>query len=390
MVVARGFDGTHDAFKAQLFQTCFVQIQVLEAPTHLLGGHVLTFTELLLCGANRFNLHHGNHHAAGVSQRADVLVTVFSAFAFGVHLAHSVMHRTVPSTVVNGDALVALGGLAQIDHIALGSCPPDAVDLVAWVTHSLSFTDGGRRHDPGAPQQDEVRTVLAHLQPGGFLFHARGGHRVQIQLEALFLGACLQQGDRLLAVRRVVINQSNALVLQLVLAHLLGDVLDHDVSRSPVGTQQREVPLEYRTVSRVRQAVAHGFNGHAIDKGLVGQREGNARGLGIKTRSAPVLAFHALVALHATVGGVRCFTLFVYQLDAIHTAVTFINQSQIVQLAVRPWNTQWGKGAGAVGQQGNVLFLGCYSGCTHGQHCSASTQTEHSAFQSCCHLLVLR
>ena len=59
---------------------------------------------------------------------------------------------------------------------------------------------------------------------------------IALKVKPLQLGALLQHRDRLLAVRAVVIDEADLLALQLVdAAVLLGDVLDGDVGRGPVG-----------------------------------------------------------------------------------------------------------------------------------------------------------
>jgi hypothetical protein len=74
-------------------------------------------------------------------------------------------------------------------------------------------------------------------------------HRQQQQLVAVHLGALLEQRDRLLAVRRVVVDERDLLALQLVQpAFLLADVLHQHVRSVPVGAAEREIPAEHRAV----------------------------------------------------------------------------------------------------------------------------------------------
>ncbi|MDT4854501.1 hypothetical protein FQZ97_888060 [compost metagenome] len=144
------------------------------------------------------------------------------------------------------------------------------------------------------------------------MFHARVGHGQQAQREAVHGRTFLQQGDGFLAVGAVVIDQCNLLALELVVAaFLLGDVLDQHVGRHPVGAGDREVPLEHAAVGRLAAAIAGGDQGDLVVGGFFGQREGDAGGQRLEHRGAAVLAFQALVALHAAVGGVAGFAFFV-------------------------------------------------------------------------------
>src|SRR3546814_17534670 len=79
--------------------------------------------------------------------------------------------------VMDGDAVVALGDRTEVLDVVFGTGPPDAVHFVARIADGLRLAYGRRRHAAGAPEQDEVRTALAYLQPRGFLLNARRGNR---------------------------------------------------------------------------------------------------------------------------------------------------------------------------------------------------------------------
>src|SRR5690606_14836222 len=272
------------------------------------------------------DLQHGDDHAASMGDGTHRRPVGAGALTLVVHVLLQVfVHAALVGAVVNGDAVVALGNRSQILHIGFGGGPPDAVDLLAGIAHGLRFTNGGRRHDAGAPQQDVVGAALTDLQPGGFLFDAGGGHRIQLQLETVGLGTRLQEGNGFLAVRGIVVDQGDLLALELVLAALLlGDVLDHDVGGCPVIAQQGEVPFEDGTVGRLRQAVAHGFNGNAVHNGAIRQRKGDAGRLRVEAGSASAGRLQPLIAFHAAVGGIGGFAFFVDDLHAIDAAVTLI------------------------------------------------------------------
>ena len=178
----------------------------------------------------------------------------------------------------------------------------------------------------------------------------------------MHLCALFQQRDGVFAVGAVVVHVGNFLALELVqAAGLLAQMLDQDVSGRPVAAQEGEVPLEGVAVLRNRQAVALRHQRNFVDGGFFGQREGDAGGQRIDHSHARA-GFQALVALHATVGGVGGFALFVRQLHAVDTAIACIHQLEVVHLAVRPWNTVGRVGAGAVGQLREELLVGLCAG----------------------------
>src|SRR3546814_9724383 len=65
---------------------------------------------------------------------------------------------------------------ADLD-VRLGTCPPKAIDLVAWVAYRLGLFQGCRIHHPIAHVEHVIRFVTTYLQPGGFLIQARRGYR---------------------------------------------------------------------------------------------------------------------------------------------------------------------------------------------------------------------
>src|SRR5574344_2831639 len=251
VVVAAGLDGAQHLAKAQFVQALLRQVQVFQAPAHLLGRHGLALAELFLGGAHGFHLQHGDHHAPGVRQRADAAAILGGAFALVVHHGlEVVVHLVVLGGVVDGDGVVALGTGANVAHVVLRARPPDAVHLVARVARGLRFTHGGGRHHAGRPQQHVVGALLAHLQPSRFLLHTRGGDGQLEQLKAFFGRALFQQRDGLLAIGRVVVHQSNFFTLE-VAVFFFQNVLNDRVGSGPVGAQQGEVPLKHTAIGRL-------------------------------------------------------------------------------------------------------------------------------------------
>ena len=356
MVGAGGLQRPHHAREAQRVEPLLVEVEVLQAPAHLLGGHHLALAEALLRLAHGLYAQHLDDHAARVQHLAH-LVLGTRALALVVDVLHDVLdHLVLRAGAVQRQRVVALGTGAHVAHVRLGTGPPHAVHLVARIAGGLGLLEGGGVHHAPAPKQHVVGTLLAHLQPGGLLLDARRGDRQQRQVKAVHLGALLQQRDRLLAERAVVVDQRDLLALELVQpAQRLGDVLDQDVGAGPVAAHHREVPLEGHAVLRHRQAVAQRHQGDLVGGRLLGQREGDAGGLRVDVGHAG-LALQALVALHAAVGGVTGLALLPGQFDAVDAAVARIDHLQVVLLAVGPGRAVGRVGAGAVGQQREELL----------------------------------
>src|SRR5574344_57176 len=360
VVVAAGLDGAQHLAKAQFVQALLRQVQVLQAPAHLLGRHGLAFTKFFLGSAHGFYLQHGNHHATGVGQGADAAAIFGGAFALVVHHGlEVVVHLVVLGGVVDGDGVVALGTGTDVAHIVFRARPPDAVHLVARIARGLCFTHGGGCHHAGRPQQHVVGALLAHLQPGRFLLYARRGDGQLEQLKAFFGRALFQQRDGLLATGRVVLHQRDFLALEAAF-FLLQDVLNHRVGGRPVGAQQREIPLKHATIGRLRQTIAGGHDGGLVVGCLVADGKGDTRGLGVKAARSACTALQALVAFHALAGVVGGFALFKRQLDAIHPTAR-VHQLEVVHLAIGPWDAQGCELARAVHQQRHELVF-CVGG----------------------------
>src|SRR5262249_29031124 len=116
-----------------------------------------------------------------------------------------------------------------------------------------------------------------------------------------------------------MVDEGNPPSLHLVpAAFLIGDKLENDVGRRPVGAEQREIPLEHRAVARFGAAVAQRDKWNPVDRRLLGKREGQA---GRKREHVGCarwsLAFQPLIALDTTVGGVAELAFLPNELDAI-------------------------------------------------------------------------
>ena len=175
----------------------------------------------------------------------------------------------------------------------------------------------------------------------------------------MHLRALLQQRDRLLAVGRVVIDERDLLALELVeAALLLGDVLQDDIGRRPVGAEQREVPLEHRAVARFGTAVAHRDDRDLVGRGLLGERERDAgRERDDVGGAGRPLALEPLVAFDAAVGGVAGFAFLVHDLDAVDAAVALVDQRVVIGDAVGERDAVRRIGAGPIDQMRDELLV---------------------------------
>src|SRR5262249_34586438 len=175
----------------------------------------------------------------------------------------------------------------------------------------------------------------------------------------MHLAAFLQERDRLFAVGRVVIDEGDLLALELVeSAFLLGDVLQDDVGRRPVGAEQREVPLEHRAVARFGASIPHCHQRDLVNWRLFGERKGHAGRERVHVSgSGRTLPLQTLVALHSAVGGVAELALLPYDLDAVDAASALVDQRVVVGDAVGNGHAVGRVGPSAVDQGRNELFV---------------------------------
>ncbi len=249
--------------QAERADACIVDLQVLEAPAHLLAGQG-PVAEASLCGAHGLDGKHRVEHAAVVEHLAHVLAPA-RALALVMHVGHQVaMHAGGFGAVLQRQRVVAHrigpGGL----HVLLGAGPPHAVHLLARVAHGhrLAYRDGV--HRAPSPQEHEVGAFLAHLQPGGLLLEAGRSDRQRGEVEAIAPRQFLEDANGLPAIRRVVVDQRDLPALEPGRPHFAGHVLDQHLGRIPVGAHQREIPGEGAAVLRLGTTVAHGDQGNLV------------------------------------------------------------------------------------------------------------------------------
>src|SRR5712692_300300 len=358
MVLARYFDGLQHAFEAELLDAIGGDVEVLEAQAHLLAGQRL-LAEFFLGRADRLDSEHGVDQPADVENLSGLLPLRRALSLVVDVLLQILVQLELTGRVLQRDRVVALGAVLGRPHVGLRARPPNAVHLLARIADCHRLLDGGRVHHAPAPQQDVVGTVLPYLQPGRLLLHAGMGHRQEHGFKAVLLRTLLQQRDRLLAVGRVVINERDLLALELVeAAFLLGDVLKDDVGGGPIGAEQREVPLEHRTIARLGAAVPHGDDRYLVGGGLLGEREGHARRQRDHVGGARgAVLLEALVALDAAVRRIAELAFLGRDLDAVDAAVARIHQLVVVGNAVGERHAVGRVGAGPIDQRRDELLV---------------------------------
>src|SRR5262249_39643606 len=139
---------------------------------------------------------------------------------------------------------------------------------------------------------------------------------------------------------------------------LLGDMLQDDVGGRPIGAEQREVPLEYRAVARLRTSVAHGDKRNLVERRLFRQRKGDAgREREYICGAGWAFALQPLVALDAAVGGIAGVAFLDQELDAVDAAVALVDELVVVGDAIRDWDTVGCIGASAVDEVRDELLV---------------------------------
>src|SRR5437764_1071701 len=122
VVEAGHLERRHEADRTQLLQALVVDVQVLDAPAHLLAGDRLALAELRLGEADRLGGHDARHHAARVVDRAEARLVLELALALVVdELLDVFHHREVRARRVEAGGDVALGGRAGGQHVLFGA-----------------------------------------------------------------------------------------------------------------------------------------------------------------------------------------------------------------------------------------------------------------------------
>ena len=182
-----------------------------------------------------------------------------------------------------------------------------------------------------------------------------------------------------------MVQQRNLPAFQLVEpAEFLGDVLDRDIGRGPVGPEQWKIVLEHRAVLGVGTAVPHRNDRDLVCSRLFGEGEGDAGRQRIdEGRASWPLALETLVTLNALVGRVTCLAFLDQNFDAVDAAVTLIDQVVIVQNAVCVGRAVHGIRSGTVGQNWNELLVLCRGRCAKRRARQGGRQYQYIACNTC-------
>ena len=381
MIVAAGFHGGEHAQCAHGLLACIVDVQVFQAPAHLLTRDRFALAELFLRHADRFHPQDAGRHATHVIDGTDARLVGQVALASCVKLLADVVEHGVVARRIETHRRIALGRVARWNGVFLGTGPPHAQHLVARETVALRRLDGNRVHDAPAPQDHVVRLGLADLQPLRLLFAAGRGDGNLDQLKAVLLGQRFEHGQRLLAEGRIVVKVDDFFPLQLVHAAILvAQVLDHGGRLAPVAGDQRIHVREDLAVGGVRAAVADHRHGDLVLRHAVEDAVGDARGQGFDQGGAALLGFQAFIAFDAARGVIFRFAFFPADFDTIDTA-GLVDQVEVVDDAAVETGATGRVRTDAVGGQGDVLFLVLRLGAAgHGECGTGDGGGQHERF----------
>src|SRR5215813_1504018 len=324
VIHAGNFDRLEQAERAELFQSLFVDVQVLQPPANLLSRQRL-LPELGLRGADRLRVQDPVDDSPVVIHLAEAAhVFEIPLVPSGVNVLLDILENgEVRPGRMEGGGNEALGGLAGGFDILFGPAPPDSDDVIARVADLRRGLERDRIHDPPAAQNDPVRLGLSDLEPLRFLLVA-GMRNLDVRdSEAVLLGLQVQDRDRLLSVGGAVVEVDDLLPLELVhSSRLHPEELDLGRALAPVVGHEREDVRKDSAVRCVRTPVADRddrdlVGGRALDAGVsdAGRKEVEHR------RARRTLLLQALVALDSPVVLVFGLALLPGQLDAVDTSV---------------------------------------------------------------------
>src|SRR6185436_18619465 len=140
--------------------------------------------------------------------------------------------------------------------------------------------------------------------------------------------------------RAVMKQQRYSPALELInSSEFFRDVLNHNISRGPIGSEEGKIPHEYRTILRCCRSITLCHDRNFVDVGPLGQEESDARRLRNDERCARrALALEALETFKSPVGGVSGLALFEDNFHAVDTTVPFVDEPVIVGLPISPGN----------------------------------------------------
>src|SRR6266498_4625092 len=135
VIHAGDLDRLQESNGAELLQALLVDVQVLQAPAHLLASERL-LAELRLGGADRLRVQDAVNDAPVVIDRAETreVLQVPLVPARVAILLDVLENREIRSRRMKGRRDVALGRVAGRNHVLLRSAPPEPDDVITPIT----------------------------------------------------------------------------------------------------------------------------------------------------------------------------------------------------------------------------------------------------------------
>src|SRR5262245_9875760 len=349
---------TRDLYRrGKAFSTDFLEARLgdvlgLKTAAHVFAVDNLLASDLLRI-ADRFRDDDRVEHTAIIEVLAyAILRRLGLAFVDDVFL-DVLDDREVGADLVEVKRQIALGTLAGRPRIVIAARPPVTDEMIHRVVVLHGLFHCGRIHRSEALDVDPVRTIAADVEPlRGLVLHFGRGHWIELELESVVLGERFEQRDRLLAVGRVEVDQTDLLALELVeAAFLAADVADEHRGAVPVGRRRIEDPWEGRAVRGRGETVSHRQNRNLVDRGFRDDLQSDAGRIGID--HVRILRFYLFVAFDTLLGVVARLAFLDEQLYAADAAIALIEHVEIVGHAVHDRRAGNRERSGAIRQQWN-------------------------------------
>src|SRR5271166_6393609 len=350
VVGASRLERNRETIEADRLEAGGVDVEIFEAPAHVLAGHDLLAGDLLRLG-DGFGDQHRIVDAAIVEHLAELVLRRLALarvddLLLDVRQGGEVRPRAVP--VEHLEALGAVAGRGGVRVVR----PPDRDELVHRKFRLDRFLDRGRVHGAPAVEDKDVGFVATDIEPlGRLVLHIRRRHRIELEVEADLLGERLEHRDRLAAVAGVEVEIADRLALQRIDRAAAG--VFEDLGKAvPIGGGRVEDPGKDIAFGGRREAVGHRKDRNLVDLGLRDQRQRDAGRPWIDDHR--VLRLHRIVALEALLGVVAGLALVDDELDAADASVALVEHRQVVMHTVGDRRARSRKGAGAVGEERHV------------------------------------
>src|SRR5215813_4331950 len=217
VIAAARLDRREEARCTNLLDARLREIQMLETPAELLRRHHLPLAELRLGDAKCFDKDHAVDHATGVHHVAQPRLVLEITLAGAIDLGLDVLHdREVRTARGKRRADVALRGVASRHNVLFRTRPPHAEKPVFRISHLSGRLESYRTHHAISPHDYIIGLGLTDLQPLRFLCLSRRCDRNLQRFEAELGGHRVEHRDRLLAVRRLMVEERDLLALELL------------------------------------------------------------------------------------------------------------------------------------------------------------------------------